>query len=304
MFFNGRSIGLRIVHLRLRSSPNRWLSLVGCTVRIILLTAPPYLFFFLVYIPYVRSLPYGILQPPFFESFLLLFLVLICPVSIFFSKGVQGIHDSAFHMWIEDKGHTTIKHTLALRSFINSIILTAVIASSLTVAQSRISFVNKMLMYAFTMKQNYMSSLKEDMLTEGSELLFSVLKKTPYGDMIKEVRLGYVILDGQQSETTSFTSQPMAVPALHIEVTARAISKLQYLTKELAEWVHPFFPGHDCYKIECYRYIRFNLFVYKRSEECEVSWGQDLNYPKISGCRMDKMYLPLFAFTNDMFYLN
>lgn len=96
---DGRSPGFRLLGLRLVSIREPLASLIGCTLRAILVLGPAYLYFFLVAMPYAKSQGADGLAYP--ELSLLLFLCILIPISVALGHGQAGIHDSLLRTHVE-----------------------------------------------------------------------------------------------------------------------------------------------------------------------------------------------------------
>jgi RDD family protein len=130
--FKGQSLGSVFMRFKVLSQPVLWSSVLGCILRAFILMGPLYLYFILVFLPYVSQKISPDLQIPLLELTTLIWFVLVIPISIVAGRGQQGLHDWIVNVRV-DIGHS--QHSTKLfkhsQSSIITILIISIVAASL-----------------------------------------------------------------------------------------------------------------------------------------------------------------------------
>jgi len=140
---HGSTVGYRIFNIKLLSPNKSILSVVGSILRSLLPFFIPFIYFALVFLPYLfKAIPDG---SPQLELIILISLILIWPISIVFSKGAVSIYDLLLSTKIVRKDHSVIQIESSSRIYIAilstiafSVIATAMIHNSEFIARASI----------------------------------------------------------------------------------------------------------------------------------------------------------------------
>lgn len=169
---NGSALGYRIFKIKLLSSNKLVLSVVGSILRSFLPFFIPFIYFTLVFFPYLfKLIPYDLPQ---LELTILMSLILIWPISIVLSKGTVSVYDLLLSTKVVRQGHSENKNESGSHIYIAILATVAFSLMATTIIHNRESIARASII-GEKFKGDYYPSIinKNTMMTYLDERIFN-----------------------------------------------------------------------------------------------------------------------------------
>jgi len=169
---NGNTLGYRIFKIKFLSSNKLVLSVVGSILRSFLPFFIPFIYFTLVFFPYLfKLIPYDLPQ---LELTILMSLILIWPISIVLSKGTVSVYDLLLSTKVVRQGHSENKNESSSHIYIAILATVAFSLMATTIIHNRESIARASII-GEKFKENYYPSIinKNTMITYLDERIFN-----------------------------------------------------------------------------------------------------------------------------------